>query len=230
VNIARCTPSRGLVHSRTEQAAETVRLLAEADGHRWCNFWSHDLPIPDCFNDVCERAWNWGAEMFWLLEEDVAPANPIMTFAAMMMHLQDGADYATTTYPIGPSLDTGGASPLNFDGAGRLIWSATGCILLARRCFELMPRPWFALRNRLVKPGVVTWDGGEASPYGCDIGFTFALHQLGLKPAVVWDEVHHFRLREPGNHEHNDGYHRIEPLQWGKETEQWQFYQEKTDE
>ena len=222
MKIARCTPTRGLVHSRTEAAAETARVLAERDAHQWRNFWSHDLPIPDCFNDVTQRAWEWGADAVWLLEEDVAPASPALTFAAMMAQLQDGADYVTTSYPIG-TLEGGGASPLNYDGAARLVWSATGCILLRRRCFELVPRPWFCLRNRLVKPGVVTWDEGEDSPYGCDIGFTFALYQLGLKAAVVWDEVHHYRVRQSGNHEHNDGYHHIEPVRWAEgERHKWQ--------
>lgn len=222
MRIARCTPSRGLVHSRTEAAAETARVLACNDGYEWRSFWSHDLPIPRCFEDVVGRAWDWGADLFWLLEEDVAPAHPALTFAAMMLELECGADYVTTTYPIG-TLDGGGASPLNFDGAGRMVWCATGCLLLTRRCFELMPRPWFTLRNRLVKPHVVTWDEGADSPYGADIGFTFALYQLELEAAVVWDDMHHLKIREFGQPQINDGYHIIEPLTWGdKERRKWQ--------
>jgi len=221
MKIARCTPTRGLVHSRTEAAAETARVLAQNDGHAWRTFWSHDLPIPDCFNDVVGRAWDWGADVFWLLEEDVAPASPASTFAAMWAQLETGADYVTTSYPIG-TLEGGGASPLNYDGAGRMVWCATGCILLRRVCFELMPRPWFTLRNRLVKPRQVTWDEGSESPYGADIGFTFALYQLGLRAAVVWDEVHHLKVREFGQAQINDGYHIIEPLKWAQGESKWQ--------
>ena len=69
MRIARCTPSRGLVHSRTEQTADTARMWAELHGHTWRNFWTHNLPIPNCFNNVVMRAYNWGADLIWILEE-----------------------------------------------------------------------------------------------------------------------------------------------------------------
>jgi len=222
MRIARCTPSRGLVHSRTEEAAEYGRLMAEARGHTWRSFLSHDKPIPDCFNDVTWRAWAWGADLFWLLEEDVAPVEPVKAFENMLDAIE-GADYVTTTYPIGQLDSERNASPLNYDGAGRLVWCATGCILLRRVCFELMPEPWFTLRNRLVKPGRITWDHGTDSPYGCDIGFTFALYQLGLRAALVEDEIHHFRVRQSGDREINTGVHIIEPLSWGTGRTKCQF-------
>jgi len=217
MRIARCTPSRGMIHSRTEAAVAEVRRRTAYYQGDWHDLYTHDLPIPDCFNVVCERAYAWNADLIWILEEDIEPATPVPTFGRMVQAIHDGADYATTTFPIGVLDAPRNASPLNFDGSGRMVWCATGCILLTRRCFELMPRPWFTLRNRLVKPHRVTWDEGLPSKYGCDIGFTFALYQLGLEGVVIQDEIRHLRVRQAGDREINDGYHVIEPLKWGAE-------------
>lgn len=216
MKIARCTPSRGLIHSRTEEAAETVRLWASAAGYQWYNLYTNDLPIPDCFNVVCERALAVEADLIWMLEEDIAPAEAWATFRNMLEAIEQGADYVTAVYPIG-KLEEGNRNqnPVTFDGAGRMVWCTMGCLLLTRKCFDLMPRPWFTLRNRLIKAGVVTWDEGADSPYGCDIGFTFGLYHLELKGVLIKDEIRHLRVREYGQARKNNGIHVIEALKWG---------------
>lgn len=227
MKIARCTPSRGLVHSRVEAYAEEAREYAVGHGHEWRNFWTHDLPIPDCFNRPCELAYEWGADVIWILEEDVAPVE-LGTFVKMLFRLHQGDDYVTTTYPVEHKQKPGYGNPLTYDALGRLAWCATGCFMLKRACFDLIPQPWFTLTGRIIKNKRVAWESRGGSPYGCDIAFTTMLHLMGLRGSCVFDPIDHYRVRQMGDKDKNAGYHIIEPLDWGVGgTNQWQFSQEQ---
>ena len=214
------TPSRVIMHSRTAEAV----LANMQDVAHWRWFLSHDLPIPDCFNDTVGRAYEWGADLIWIVEDDVLP--PPGTLAAMLSAIVQGADIAVSDYlmerlgSVDGSVDYGVCR----DGAGHVTWCRTGCILFKRECLDVMPSPWFTLHNRLVKPGVVTWDEGEERGYGADIPFTLALYQLGFTFAVIDITCDHLRVVEWGNARgSNHGYHRIEPLggtEWHESTEQ----------
>ena len=213
MRIARCTPSRGLVHSRTEQTADTARMWAELHGHTWRNFWTHNLPIPNCFNNVVMRAYNWGADLIWLLEEDVALQSPGVAFPGMMAAIANGADIALVDYTVGlPGTDRL-ARGIARDGTGRISWGPTGCILLRRECFDRLPRPWFTTRGRVLREsGEITWQSDTPTPYGVDIEFTHALKQLGLTFHEVDAQCDHLKVIERGQSDVNDGRHRIEPL------------------
>lgn len=209
MKIARCTPSRGLIHSRTEEMAEMARMAAEAHGNVWRSFFTHDLPIPDCFNRVCRNAYDWGADLFWILEEDIQLSYAI---ADLMGAIADGADVAVMDYPM----DVPGEDKITWgvvrDGAGRIAWCRTGCILFRRKCLDAMPEPWFTLRGRIVKPGIVEWQSEETSGYGADVGFTSQLIQLGFKIHEVDIPCRHLRVVEMGQSGVNSGCHRIEAL------------------
>jgi len=213
MRIARCTPSRGLVHSRTEETADRARDWAELHGHRWRNFWTHDLPIPACFNNVVMRAYNWGADLVWILEEDVVLKSPSIAFPAMMATLADGADVAVIDYVM----DAPSTGALTWgtirDGAGRISWTRTGCILIKQQCLDRLPRPWFTLHGRLFdSAGALVWQGGAPSQYGVDVEFTHALIQLGFTFQEVEAQCDHLRVIERGAYGTNDGSHKIEAL------------------
>ena len=63
---------------------------------------------------------------------------------------------------------------------------------------------------------MVTWDGaihgGKPSGYGCDIGFTFVLYQLGLVFKVIEADVKHLRIVERGEGGVNKGCHLVQAL------------------
>jgi len=210
MKVVAATPSRGLIHSRT---VEAVLRESWSIGDDWVGWlFTHDLPIPDCFNELVERALATCASAIWLVEEDMQPGPG--TLVKMVDALYTPADIAVVDYPVGlPKNISGKTYPtVTRDGAGRVTWCGTGCILIQRHVFDSVPRPWFTLQNRLVKPGVVTWQGGEPSKYGSDIAFTFACHQLGFKFAVVDAQVNHLRVVERGQSGKNCGFHIIEPL------------------
>ena len=119
MKIARCTPSRGLVHSRTEQTADMARQWAEHKGHEWANYWTHDLPIPDCFNVITQRAHAWGADLIWILEEDIALEFPTLALHAMLSAIEDGADVAIVDYTVGSPVPGFGRG-IARDGANRI--------------------------------------------------------------------------------------------------------------
>ena len=211
MKIARCTPSRGLVHSRTEEAAELVRLWAEANRYQWRSFWSHNLPIPDCFNDVCTRAYDWGADLIWILEEDVQPEPD--AFPAMVEQLTFGADVAVVDYTMETCYSGEVTWGVMRDGAGRIAWVRTGCILLKRECLEALPQPWFTLYGRLFRGGRTVWRGvGPCSTYGADVLFTHNLVQLGFAIVEVEAQCNHLRVVERGQAGVNEGWHKIEPI------------------
>lgn len=212
MRIARCTPSRGLVHSRTEETADDARRMAVWAGHQWRNLWTHDLPIPNCFNNVVMRAYNWGAGLIWILEEDVVLQSPAIAFGGMLAAIENGADVAVIDY----MMDAPGNGRISWgivrDGAGRIGWTRTGCILLRRACLEALPRPWFTLYGRLLKDGALTWQSDVPGTYGADVDFTHSLIQLGFKFQEIQAQCDHLRIVEWGQPGTNNGRHRIEAL------------------
>ncbi|MCK5641559.1 MAG: hypothetical protein KAJ19_12220 [Gammaproteobacteria bacterium] len=211
MRIARCTPSRGLVHSRTEEAAEIARSWAVRQGHHWRSFYSHDLGIPDCFNYVCHDARAWGADLIWMLEEDVCPvpvAFPLMVGAITSR----SADVAVVDYVMDAPDDGQISWGITRDGAGRIAWARTGCILFKRECLDALLQPWFTLTGRMVRPGSLTWESGPNSSYGADVGFTHCLVQLGFEFVEIEAKCDHLRVVERGQSGVNQGWHEIEPL------------------
>lgn len=211
MKIARCTPSRGLIHSWTEHAAEVARSEAEARGHEFRSFFTHDLPIPDCFNDICERAMDAGADLIWILEEDVVP--DLGAFDQMLDAIANGADIALIDYTVDAPESCCFERGIARDGTKRISWGPTGCILIKRMCFDRLPRPWFTRRGRVLRPsGEITWQSDTPTVYGVDVEFTHALRQMGFNLQEVEAKCDHLRIIERGQSWTNDGRHRIEPL------------------
>lgn len=212
MRIARCTPSRGLVHSRTEQTADMARQWAEHKGHEWANYWTHDLPIPDCFNVITQRAHAWGADLIWILEEDIALEFPTLVLHAMLSAIENGADVAVVDYVMDAPGDGQISWGITRDGAGRIAWARTGCILFKRECLDALIQPWFTLTGRMVGPGSLTWESEPNSTYGADVGFTYCLVQLGFEFVEIDAKCDHLRVVQQGQSGTNEGWHKIEPL------------------
>lgn len=219
--LAIVTPSRGLIHSRTVAAVLNCVQVADLAWWRW--FFSHDLPIPDCFEHTMRRAYASGADLIWMVEEDMAPDR--WALPKMMDAIASGADLAVVDYPVGMPEDTSGKTyhTVAYDGTGKKVaWCGTGCLLLRASILSRLPVPWFSLHNRLVRSsGEVTWDGaihgGEPSGYGCDIAFTLMLYQMGFVFAVVEAECDHLKVLKNGGRGKNQGFHIVRALPAPKE-------------
>lgn len=204
------TPSRGLVHSRTVEAVLSAVRIAPVEFADWVL--SHDLPIPDCHERVCEAAMATGADLIWLVEEDVVPpSNAVNVMLAGMA--SRGADGAFIDYPIGAGPTCNCAQVLD----GICIWCGTGCLLLRREALERIPRPWFDNRNEVevkVRDGQVTIrEFPVAYEYGGqDIGFSLKARAFGVRIAYVPPAVafcQHLKVGGWGEPMSNYGSHQI---------------------
>jgi hypothetical protein len=207
------TPSRGLVHSRTVAAVHKTLAGAPVRLAGWVL--THDLPIPGCHEHVCELALATGAELIWLVEEDVVPpANAVVVMLDAMR--EKAAVGAFVDYPIGHN-PTWNCAQVAADGY--VVWCGTGCLLLRREAFEALPRPWFDNRYEVevrVRPeGVSVREFPRPYEYGGqDIGFTLGLWRRGVRIAYVPPAVaicQHLYLETWGQMGVNSGVHRVTP-------------------
>lgn len=207
--VAVCTPSRGLIHSRTVDA--TLASLTAAQARCEALGWliSHDLPIPDCHETLAARGMATGAEYLWFVEEDMLPPTEALV-ALLDMAQSTAAGIVTLDYPVGePSQSVIARHP-----DGSVWWAGLGCTLIARATFERLQRPWFDISRQYVftQPGVLTAD--ETQPYrygGQDVSFYLAARAAGIRIAVVSGlTAGHARLRALGRAGDNHGAHLID--------------------
>ena len=207
-----CTPSRGLIHSRTVEAVMANVANAQARGHDFRGWvFSHDLPIPDCDEAIVEKGLATGAEVLLLIEEDVIP--PADALERSLALLDEGWDVAAVDYPVGGS----GWGCLVRDPKGDIEWCGLGCTLIRREVFEKLARPWFSTDWQYVD--FHTGRGWERHPSpadnarrwgGQDIYFCMNVRAAGFRigqvPDMVAGQAFVEQLGLPGT---NVGMHRI---------------------
>lgn len=207
VSYAVVTPSRGLVHSRTVEAV--MANIAEAVGHEFRGWrLSHDLPIPDCDNDVAERGLATGADALWFVEEDTIPPSGALVASIAML---EEFDVAAVDYPVG-----GDAwACINHDKSGAVRWCGLGSTLIHSRVFAALPRPWFTTDYVYVWRG--DWapqrlEDDPAGRYGLqDIHFSQMVRDAGFRIGQVEGMVAgHAKLLELGAPLTNHGAHQID--------------------
>ena len=127
--IAVIFPSRGLAFSQTCE-----ELLDNLEGYDYEIFFSHQKPIPDCFNEPLERALKSKATHFWIVEDDmILPKNTLKRL------LEANVPAIACDYPL-----TKEGQPAIFqDPDGNAVYSSTGCILLTRAFLKTYKRPIF---------------------------------------------------------------------------------------
>lgn len=204
-----CTPSRGLIHSRTVET--TLAALDAAQGHCKALGWliTHDLPIPACHETLAQRGLATGADFLWYVEEDMLPPPESLTALLARAH-ETGAGIVTLDYPVGEQPQ----SVITHHTDGSVWWCGLGCTLIAREVFIGLQRPWFDTSRLYLftKPGVLTADETQAYRYGGqDVSFCLAARAVGVRIAVVPDlTAGHARLCALGAAGVNDGAHTID--------------------
>ena len=97
-------------------------------------FSSHDLPIPNSFNEVAANALEYPWESAWFVEEDVVVPRGALREMQWLQADIAAVDYMLKTDP--PTL-----SHRTIDD--RVVFVALGCTLVRREVFEALDRPWF---------------------------------------------------------------------------------------
>jgi hypothetical protein len=210
------TPSRGLVHSRTIDAVQ--RAIQTAIDAGMCQpvsagWWvlTHDLPIPQCHEQVAELALETGADLVWFVEEDVVPPQNALTVMIAAMTRRN-ASGAFVDYPIGAN-PTYNCAMRWRDGTA--IWCGTGCLLVKSDVFKQLTKPWFPNEHEVeitvIGEQIRLREFDKAYEYGGqDIWFTVKMRQAGMRIAYVPPEVafaEHLELETWGEKHKNRGSH-----------------------
>lgn len=214
-SIVVCTPSRGLIHSRTVEAVCNA-LSAARDAAVACAGWliTHDLPIPDAHETLAERALGETSAAFvWFVEEDVLPP-PRALLALITRQRETGAGIVALDYPVGEAPTR---SCVTRNRQGHVLWAGLGCTLVTRATFERLARPWFRTdRTYLYSPDAsreeLVMVPQSARYGGHDVAFYVAARAEGVGVEAIDGPCGHARLRALGAAHTNQGAHLIDTL------------------
>lgn len=202
MRIAVILPTRGMMFSQTAE-----ELLENLEGFNYEIYWSHGLPIPDCFNYAAQRALrNSKNTHFFFIEEDM-----ILPKDTLKNLLKAKVPAICCDYPV---TKEGKASVLR-DPDGNVIYGGTGCLLVASLFLKKYKQPVFRTD--------IAWDikidnRFEATPRKIE-GNIYGLHDVTFGLQAYWRgepiQVSKIRcgqrkLRNLGASATNIGQHSIE--------------------
>lgn len=215
-----CTPSRGLIHSRTVQAVQAaVARAVDTEVARLCapvGWWkvTHGLPIPACHEQLAEHAvCDVGADLLWFVEEDMVPTHDALTLLIDRQRAT-GAGVVTLDYPVGEHPTH--SCVTHRAATGDVWWGGLGCTLITAQTLHRLPRPWMRSDRTFLRRGDTLQPSDAHARYGGhDVAFYLAAHAAGIPVAEVPAEESicgHARLRALGQPQTNDGAHSIDVL------------------
>lgn len=196
-------PSRGLAFSQTME-----ELLNNLYGYKHTIYFSHNRPIPDCFNAPLRKAMERTKHThFFIVEDDMVLSELLLTRMLEATRPAVACDYPVTAEGIGA---------VQKDSKGKALFSGTGCLLLTRDFLQSFKWPLF--RDDIRWDVHVTPSGIElkkriskTETYGMhDVSFGLECYRRG-KPIHIMDEVIGQRkLKAWGQPGTNQGQHVIE--------------------
>jgi len=198
-------PSRGLIFSKTAE-----EMLSSLKGHDYKIYFSHRLPIPDCFEKPLTEALRGSHSHIWLVEDDMMLPDGILDEMLAVDKAVVVANYPTTK--------RGDSSILTVKN--RIVYAGTGCTLVKREVFDELKAPYFRTDiawvpknygDYLKFTGVKKGDKG----YGLhDVNFFMNLYRLNIPIHRTKTELGQRKLRALGKAGSNDGAHSID--EWTK--------------
>ena len=206
IDVVCALPSRGLVHSRTEESV--YRSLQHANVS-WQRVYTHNYPIPNSHNHAIRNALEYDPRWIWLVEEDVSP--PTEALAKLLATIEaQKADVVTGWYLL-----SGGTPSFMTNSRGELLFAGTGCMLASAGVFSKLPTPWFqvgtsyTIEDDMLKPKMQ-----ETAAYGGhDVDFYYRLRKHGITVAFnPHVQCIHWVLQERGAPLSNNGCHKITPV------------------
>lgn len=208
IKIAVIFASRGLCFSETAD-----ELLQNLQGFDYDIFFSHEQPIPDCFEGPTREALKGSYTHVWYAEDDMKLPTGILK--AM---LAADVPVATCDYPVNKK----GQGATFKDGEGRVIYSGTGCLLVKRAVFDKISKPYFRTDIRwsatnygdFIRLMAMRVDNPTLEGYGLhDVNFGIKLWQAGI-PISEIAQIGQRKLVKLGQAGSNNGAHYIE--EWVK--------------
>lgn len=206
LKVAVILPSRGLMFSKTAE-----ELLEALRGVPHTIFFSHRLPIPDCFEKPLKQALKGSYSHIWFVEDDMMLPPFILTD---MLKLKQPV--VATDYPVSKL----GQGALFKDKEGNVIFSGTGCLLVERWVFDRLKAPYFRTDIRWVPTNYGKFMRLTAWPhklqgYGLhDTNFGLKLYKAGIPITEIDTVLGQRKLVKLGEAGTNDGAHQIE--EWTK--------------
>ena len=188
-------PSRGLIHSRVIE-----RLLPTYDRTDSKIFFTHDKGIPDCFNDLTQRALEWGADILWFIEDDNGIEDD--TYDKMIKYI-DEYPVVTHNYPINPTHN------VIQDKDDRLFFG-TGCTMIRRDILE--GYTWQAKYNYALPDyrRIEIPEKARSRMYGMhDIEFAVYCYNNKIPIKALREHIAHYKVEEMGDMHKNKGWHII---------------------
>lgn len=201
-------PSRGLIFSKTAE-----EILNNLKGVPHKIYFSHQKPIPDCFNLPIGRALKDKVSHLWFVEDDmILPPDTLSTLLA------SNKAVATADYPINKA---GRGAVFSVDG--RVVFTGTGCLLVKREVFEELKQPYFRTDMRWNIKNYGTFlkltrsKTGKIEGYGLhDVNFCMNLWGKDIPMHLIDTKLGQRKLVSWGKAGSNDGAHLIED--WRKVT------------
>jgi len=202
--IAVIFPSRGLVFSKT--AEELLAMLKDVP-HKI--FFSHKLPIPDCFEVPLTAALESKEFTHILIVEDDMMLRP----DALINALDTNQSIVTYDYPINDKH----VGAVFKDITGKVIYCGTGFLLIERSVFNKLNAPYFrtdvqwSVTHQKESLRFIGSMIKQADSYGLqDITFCMKLHKAGYDIHVMPEVLGQRKLIALGKTGTNNGAHRID--------------------
>lgn len=201
--IAVIFPSRGLAFSQTCE-----ELIENLTGYDYDIFFSHQRPIPECFNEPLKTALNSPQRYthFWFCEDDM-----ILPKGILKTLLKAEVPAICCDYPVSRE----GKPSVYRDPVNNAIYGGTGCLLVTRQFLENYKQPVFRTDIAWdIKEG----DRFEATPrkiegdlYGLhDVTFGLLAYQRGTPIKVSKIHCGQRKLKALGQAGTNEGEHLIQ--------------------
>jgi len=203
--LAVIVPSRGLMFSETFE-----ELLRELEPFDYEIFWSHEKPLPQCFNDPTEVALA-DPEVFAILicEDDM-----IIPKGMLKRMFEVKYPVVAMDYPFRQD----GDSTILHDPVGLAYWTGTGFILISRDVLDRMHKPIWRTDQTfdpfVDKDTIHFWPRKLTKTfYGLhDLNFGLTLYSAGLPIHAMSQTGGQRKLVRLGTRHTNDGAHDIAEL------------------
>lgn len=203
--LAVILPSRGLLFSETFE-----ELLRELEGFNYEIYFSHERPLPTCFNEPTEKALADPAVFAVLIcEDDMILPEGILKKMFSMHYPVVAMDY--------PFKQNGDSTMLH-DPKGMAYYSGTGFMLIARAVLEKMEKPiWRTDRtfDLFIATDTIHWWPRKLDRvfYGLhDLNFGMTLYSSGMPIKPVDQTGGQRKLIQLGKKHTNNGAHKIQEL------------------
>lgn len=209
LKLAVVLPTRGTIFTRTIASvlANLERVRAVQPIYIFSTW-----PIPQSFNQSFQLAKDRGADLIWLVEDDIEPSSDAL--AVMMRELwEQKADVMVADY----TLDTGNTHLVfHPKEPGSLLYAGTGCVLLRTSVldgFSIAEDYFSAKVDYVYRDGRLEEQPASKDRWGGqDVYFFRKVTEAGAVVRVSSVFCNHMRIREYGEHFSNNGLHKIENL------------------